>query len=220
MEKVDRLSASSNFVVWKARALPMLKAQATKLGVADLDLLPLALDDDLCIAYGNWRENAKSPDLDEALSFLRTWIIEFNGRAGAGSRFFDRTWKVGESLERYASELQNLGEACFIKPSDKAFKLRFVEGLPETIRPLVRLEMQGGTWPTTSTLMEKVRAMGVVPLEEPHATAAVRYVNAQSPPRRVDTCFNCGTPGHLVRNCPHYRQAGNGKSSWGRPNPR
>jgi hypothetical protein len=212
------------------RTIPLLIAKASKLGVKDpMDLLPTVLDDTLCTTFAQWFSSHKTSTLEDALDFLESWLISFTGTSS--SEFLSRRWYVSESLEEYIADLETLAAPLNIKISDRAFKLRFIEGLPQEAQPFLRLELSGASWPSVQQLSEKVRQLRC------HPNVAVSAVSSSDKKRLSGSekdpmwetlqnrssggggnrtgnrggggndgkCYNCGGFGHMARVCPSSR---------------
>ena len=222
MSSLERLTPSTNFTLWRLRVLPQLESKANKAQITVVELLPTVLDDTICIAYSQWLNTTKKQTLAEAVEFLEQWIT--TNQPSSTDHFLSRKWKHGESIECYLSELEALAASVHIKSGDRAFKAKFVEGLPQDIQPFIRLELKGNAWPSLSTLVEKVKLMGVRPTQSIFATEIsepvdtvcstqkdIRPRNRQeqtAPPtrpqehRRGPQCYNCSGYGHIARQCP------------------
>jgi hypothetical protein len=221
---MDRLSPSGKFNLWKLRVIPLLEAKAKKFGFKETtELLPTVLDDTLCTAYAQWLASHKDPPLKDALDFIENWMV--NNRESSADTFLTRKWLPDESLEEYVAELEELAASLHIKSSDRAFKMRFVEGLPEKIQPFLRLEITGATWPPMSQLVEKAKVLKITPhgvqdvdaVRESSSCALNSTKEKQSGSRKTYSpryssieCFKCGGYGHVARVCPTATHQGNG----------
>ena len=224
---MDRLIPTGKFNLWKLRVIPLLEAKAKKMGLTGAtELLPTVLDDTLCTAYAQWLVSHKDPPLTDALDFIENWMA--NNRQVSSETFCSRKWLPTESLEEYVAELEMLAAPLYVKSSDRAFKVRFVEGLPDEIQPFLRLEITGTTWPPMSHLVEKAKALKVVPRNaqrvdavEENLSCALNnekhkqrgYVKSSSHRYHSIQCFKCGGYGHVARVCPTEMHQGNGRRS-------
>ena len=203
---MDRLSPTSDFWSWQLRIRPTLKARAKKAEVTELDLLSTLLDDTLCGVYAIWVHSNKKGTLEEALVHLEDWFKSKLTSGEARKAFASRDWRAGESIEEYILELQRLARPLAIKESDRAFKLRLIDGLPISLQPFLRLTL-GEKWPPMAELVLKIRTLGIQPQSVDdfaattyQRTVGLQHTKNQRHPR--SKCFNCGGFGHMASVCP------------------
>lgn len=131
--------------------------------------------------------------------------------------FTARRLKSGEAVDVYLADLRRLS-LLFGGVSETALACAFVAGLPDAVRQLLRAGTRIEAM-TLSQILERARA---VLTEDSHSAAAV--IPRQSLPRPRDrvpvvpqnyTCFNCGLPNHLARDCLLRSRRRRGVSSQG-----
>lgn len=121
--------------------------------------------------------------------------------------FMARRLKSDEVVDVYLADLRRLS-SLFGGVSDTALSCAFVAGLPDTVRHLLR----AGTRLEAMKLEQVLERARVLLREESSTAAAARskwgatYSGAQTrnslPTRKQDfTCYNCGMPNHLARDC-------------------
>jgi hypothetical protein len=207
---MDRLTPTSKFDLWKLRTIPHLESKAKKMGITEVaELLPMVLDDTLCTAYAQWLNSHKNPNLTDAIDFLESWMVA--NKSVSSNDFLSRKWVPGETIEEYIADLESLAALLYIKPSDRAFKLHLIDGLPPEAQPFLRMEITGSTWPSISQLIEKTKALRIVPTNNSFTAAVTSQhgLEERSRPnvsRPVIQCFNCQGYGHLARGCASPRQ--------------
>lgn len=112
--------------------------------------------------------------------------------------FMARRLKSDEVVDVYLTDLRRLS-SLFGGVSDTALSCAFVAGLPETVRQLLR----------AGTRLEKTDIHDIldrarVLLKEDGSAVAAAQLEWSGPPRGRDhppTCYNCGMPNHLSRDC-------------------
>lgn len=117
--------------------------------------------------------------------------------------FMARRLKSDEVVDVYLADLRRLS-SLFGGVSDTALSCAFVAGLPDTVRQLLR----AGTRLEAMKLEQVLERARVLLREETSTAAAARSrwgatCGRVSPPTRKQdfTCYNCGMPNHLARDC-------------------
>ena len=122
-------------------------------------------------------------------------------RQEAWRRFTARRLKACESLDTFVDDLERLGHRVGLSSEDLAFKVKFYEGLPESLYEWA-VARDGAYTAEFDTVLGAVRAR----------IGAKRAVNGRGRPETVVavtkgsgsnskvTCYRCGGP-HLVREC-------------------
>jgi hypothetical protein len=64
-----------------------------------------------------------------------------NDKGGSSTNFLTRRWQTAEAV--YVADLETLAAPLLVKPSDRQFKLLFIEGLSENMQPFLQMELQG-----------------------------------------------------------------------------
>jgi hypothetical protein len=166
---MEKLTPNTDFSLWKLRVVPALTAKAAKSGIKEpAELLPTVLDDTVCTAYAQWLDSTPDPPMNKALDFLQNWLLTNKG--STAEYFLARSWTYGETVEEYVNALANLAAPLHINTSDRAFKSKFVDGLPLSVQPFLRLELRGASWPSLGSLIERVKLLAVRPSLPAHAT--------------------------------------------------
>lgn len=124
-------------------------------------------------------------------------------------QFISRRLKPDESVDVYLADLRNLAN-LFGGIPDKALTCAFVAGLPDSVRRLLRASSRIETF-TLEEVLARARAV----MTEDQAcvgtaaiAAGIRYeARSQQPNKReLMTCFECGEPNHIARDCLRRRR--------------
>lgn len=158
-------------------------------GVSRLEnIIPLRLSGSAFAVYQQLSSGDKS-----SVSAIKTALIGAFGidKFSAYELFVSRKLKAGESVDVFLAELRKLASA-FGGVSDDTLACAFVAGLPEASRRLLRA---GARIESMSIFDIVLRARTIVTdSESPPLCAAGRS-------GREQTCFECGMPNHIAKNC-------------------
>lgn len=171
-------------------------------GVKDLTtVVPLKLTGGAFAVYQHLTDKSK-----EDIKIVKNALISaFSTDAYiAYEQFIARRLKPGESADVYLADLRNLA-TLFGGIPEKALTCAFVAELPDSVRQLLRASSRIET-----LVLEEVLARARAVMNEDQAcvgtgavAAGVRYEARSQQPNKRDlrTCFECGEPNHIARDC-------------------
>ena len=231
---ISSYDGSGDIAMWFKK----LKVVAKGKKVKDLtDLIPCYLDGRAFSVYDTMSESEKE-DADKVEATLRA-AFEID-RWTAYERLQKRRWSPGEPADCFLADIQRLARLAGVT-DEEAIRGAFVVGLPEDISQQLRASTRTSTCPISTLCAQARHLLQQRMERDHEVTAMVassdrvarRVVTpgadrrgcfvcggnhlARTCPKRADrrprevTCWRCGEPGHVVRDCPSKEQQGNEK---------
>ena len=172
-------------------------------------VIPLRLTGGALSVYRQLPEDDKKDPEKIKSALKRAFALD---KFTAYDRFADRRLQVGESVDVYLADLQQLA-SLFGGLSENGLCCAFVSGLPESVKHVLKAGARVDAL-SLNDLADRARAV----LRE-NSDAAAMMVGARrpvAPPgggggRRRGPCFNCGENGHIARECARDRRFGGGR---------
>lgn len=182
-------------------------------GIKDLhNFLPLFLKDQAFIVYDALSAAQKGDYAQIKSSLLTAFCVD---KFTAFEDFVNRRLKEGEPVDVFLSDLQRLARLVSAAAGEEWVKCAFVAGLPDH----VKTQLKAATVLDQMTLNETVeRTRAILTVSSVSSAYMARsngysqgtnprssvrsFSNPQSSVKSSRKCYQCGKPGHIVRNCP------------------
>ena len=162
--------------------------------------LPLFLDADAFLVFSKMEDGDKKK-MDEVQKKLSAAFAVT--AADAYRSFVNRKLKIDESIDAYVADLQRLLTLSghnVAGDTDTVVIEQFVAGLPSDFARPLRMAFAGKTI-KISECVEQVRALRATASACAPAPVAAAATNKAGKSGGA-TCYHCGQPGHVRRNCP------------------
>lgn len=169
-------------------------------------VIPLRLKGGALSVYRQLSEGDKKDPEKIKTALKRAFALD---KFTAYERFMDRRLGVGESVDVYVAELQQLA-TLFGGMSEEGLCCAFIAGLPDAVKHVLK----AGARVDSLSLGELADRARAVLREESDAAAMLAGARRPvAPPsggggRRRGPCFTCGETSHIARDCPRVRRMG------------
>ena len=168
-------------------------------GITNVEkVVPLRLTGKAFAVYQQLKKKDKSD-----FSAIKSALIGAFGvdQFTAYDAFVNRRLGVGESVDVYLADLRKLASS-FGGVSEKVLSCAFVAGLPDATKQLLKAGARIEAMNLNDILL-RARAVSVDELKEPNVVCAGKTTpraNGRAP-RPERTCYECGLPNHIARDC-------------------
>jgi hypothetical protein len=168
---MERLEPHSTFTTWKLRCTAKLTEKCNNSSSSPKALLPLFLSDAALLAVNSQLSDTKC-SLNDVLDTLEKWHMRQQS-GDVWSKFAARDWRHGESVEEYLATLGALAKAVGVAEDSRAFKERFITGLPATLQPLIRIHCKETKFPSVAELVTLIVRAQIYPQSTRNSAMAV-----------------------------------------------